>query len=32
MPAKLTFAAVCFGHGPALSGANACKFNQKWEA
>ena len=30
--AKLTFAAVCFGHGPALSGANARKFNQKWEA
>jgi glyoxylase-like metal-dependent hydrolase (beta-lactamase superfamily II) len=30
--AKLTFAAVCFGHGPTLSGATARKFNQKWEA
>jgi glyoxylase-like metal-dependent hydrolase (beta-lactamase superfamily II) len=30
--AKLKFAAVCFGHGPALTGDKARKFNHKWEA
>lgn len=29
--ARLNFETVCFGHGKALQGANAKKFNAKWE-